>query len=86
MICDLFTIEAMKYAVKHKIPYIINAAGSYYTFEGMFSRPTFQKSFGIGGLTILYPPIITVELLIGFQEILPYLNDTKLLINSAIGL
>ena len=86
MICDIFALEAVKYAIKHKVKYIINVGLSYNFVEVMFNRPNFKNSFGIGGLTFVYPPLFNVNLILGFQDIVPYLCTTKVLVNTAIGL
>ena len=76
----------MKYAVKHNIKFIINVGLSYNFIEVLVNRPNFIRSFGFGGMTVLYPPLLNINLMIGFEKLIPYLSRTKVLVNTALGL
>ena len=87
-ICDIFAIEAMRFAIRHNIKYIVLVnTMPYECLMKIFSFPTLERSFGFGGLTASYPIFFNNAMKIGFQQLAPtFKNNSKILFHSAIGL
>lgn len=87
MICDLFEGEAIKYAVKNKIKLFINCPLPYAYIHHHIGYLTLNRSFTIGGHTIISPTSIPGTI---HKVFIDHVNNfrfyARLFVNTALGL
>jgi hypothetical protein len=79
--------QCIRYANKYKIKYIINAPFAYGSVKDIYGFPSFSRSFGIAGFTVLYPLVLNPGVLFGCSCLANASRyNNRMIINSAVGL
>lgn len=88
IICDLFSKQPLLYANRHKIKCIVNNVFPYNFGQDSLSFPTFERSFGLGGLTVSYPVFFNpYKLFQGVSDLQKEIRyKHKMMWNTVIGL
>ena len=87
MICNIFSKQAMEYAQRNQIKFIIHQVFTYQFVQEILNFPNHERSFGLGGFTINYPKMFNTFQILGVSELQEiFRSKSKWIISSAIGL